>query len=90
MPTGLKDLFASERGVLAILAIIAVTVLCALGRISPEVWVAFTGGVTGLTTISKTFTGVAEIKNAKPSVTVVPPANGPAVVVNTGDAGGQP
>lgn len=89
--TGLKDLFASERGVLAIVVIIAATVLCALGRITDEQWLLFAGAVTGTLTISKTFTGVAEIKSGKPSVTVVPPANGPAVVVNTGDqtAGGS-
>ena len=74
---GLTDLFKSERGVLAILAIVAATVLCAIGMISNQEWLLFAGAVTGVTTISKTFTGVAEIKAAAP---VPPPSNAPTIV----------
>ena len=57
---GLKDLLASERGVISLAAILAATVLVALGKLSATQWLAFVQALVMALVASKTVTGAIE------------------------------
>lgn len=72
--TGATDLLESERGVVCILLLIAVTILVVLGKLTGEQWLTYTQVVVGLLVASKTITGVVEtVKNGKPPSPVPSP-----------------
>lgn len=70
----LKDLWQSERGLVAVLLIVACTVLAALGRLTVEVWTEYTRWIFVAYAAAKTVTGSVEI------------IKGPAAVVADGQA----
>jgi hypothetical protein len=75
----LSDLWNSERGLLAVLLIIGVTVLGCLGRITFEEWSGFSKWIFGAYAISKTATGVvAAIKGTPEQAQAPAPATPPA------------
>lgn len=76
--TGVTDLLESERGVVCILLLVAVTILVVLDKLTGEQWLTYTQVVVGLLVASKTITGVVEtVKNGngKPAAAApVPPS----------------
>lgn len=86
---GLRDLFASERGVVAVVLIAAATVLAMQGIMTKDDWMSYTQ-VIGVSIIgSKTFTTTAQIFASRPSIvmpaTPAPPSSAAAVVLTTGE-----
>jgi hypothetical protein len=66
MMTGATDLLESERGVVCILLLLAVTILVVLGKLTGEQWLSYTQFVVGILVASKTITGMVEtVKNGK-------------------------
>ncbi len=70
--TGAVDLMESERGVVCILVLIAVTVLAVLKVITGEQWLTYTQVIVMGLVASKTVTGAIETVTAKK--TPAPPA----------------
>lgn len=64
---GLNDLLGSERGVFALLALFAATVLAALRVIDAATWTDFVKYVAAALIASKTVTGVVELHVNRPS-----------------------
>lgn len=61
----IKDLFNSERGIIALALLIGATVLAGLTRLTPDQWVDYTKWIFGIFTVGKTATGVvAAMTNA--------------------------
>lgn len=58
---GIKDLFASERGVFCILLLVAATLLAFFGKVTADQWIDFTKWLVTILVASKTVTGVAQI-----------------------------
>jgi hypothetical protein len=71
----LKDLFASERGLLALALIICATVLAALAVLTPDQWIGFVEFVFGAYVVGKTTTGVTQIIKGTPTPTPVTPSD---------------
>ena len=73
----LTDLWKSERGLLAVLLIVAVTVLACMGLVTFAEWREYTLYVYGAYAIAKTITGTAQVikggtadpESAKPPTT---------------------
>lgn len=57
----LKNLWNSERGLVAIVLIIACTVLAMTSRITVEQWTSYTEWIFGMYAAAKTITGTAAI-----------------------------
>lgn len=57
----IKDLWNSERGLLGLVLILAVTVLCAVGRISETQWLDYTWKIFLAYASSKTVTGAVDV-----------------------------
>lgn len=57
----ITDLWQSERGLLAMLLIVAVTVLACLGQVTFAEWREYTLYVYGAYAIAKTITGTAQV-----------------------------
>ena len=72
----IQDLFESERGLFAIVLVIAATILAALGRMTVSDWQTFATTVFGIYVGGKTLTSSVAIIKGQPSAD---PA--PAVVV---------
>lgn len=77
----ITDLFNSERGLLAVIIIIAATALCLANKLAVADWSTFTQFIFAAYVGGKTITGVAQIiKNpptgvaAAPVVEVIDPA----------------
>jgi hypothetical protein len=84
----ITDLWKSERGFLAVLIIIAASVLAGLGKMTIDSWQTFVTGIFVAYATGKTITGtVAIIKGgADPALTPEPtpaPAPAPAPVTPT-------
>jgi hypothetical protein len=60
VPLVAKQLLGSEKAVAAGLLVVGVTVLCALGRITPQEWMDYTKFVLGIYVAGKTVTAAAE------------------------------
>ena len=58
---GIKDLFASERGVFCILLLIAATFLAFFGKVTADEWLAFAKWLATVLVASKTVTGAVEM-----------------------------
>lgn len=56
----LKDLWYSERGLLGLVLILAVTVLCALGRITETQWLDYTWKIFLTYASAKTVSGAVD------------------------------
>lgn len=71
MTTGITDLFESERGVFAILIVIAATVLVVMGVLGADSWIDLVKWIGGALIVSKTVTTavttVTDGKKASPS-----------------------
>lgn len=63
----LKDLLASERGLVSLALIIAATVLASTGAMTVELWVSYTVQLAALFMGSKAITGAAEALASKRS-----------------------
>lgn len=63
----IKDLLASERGLVSIVLILGITVLTALGVISGQTWADYTQWLATAYFASKTVTGVATVIKAPPA-----------------------
>lgn len=76
----IKDLWNSEKGLIAILLIIGATVLTALDKLAIDGWTDYTMWIAGLYFGAKTLTsGVAMIATGKDQPTAAPePAPSPA------------
>lgn len=72
----LKDLWNSERGLLGLVLILAVTVLCALGRISETQWLDYTWKIFLAYASSKTVTGAVDVATKNLAGKSDPPAGG--------------
>jgi hypothetical protein len=59
----LKDLWQSERGMVAVALIVACTVLCAISTIDVDQWLAYTKFIFVAYAAAKTVTGTAVILN---------------------------
>lgn len=70
---GFKDLFLSERGIVTVLLLVAVTVFVCIGAITFEQWQTYTTVVSSVYLGSKTITGVAAIIKG-PAATDDPPS----------------
>lgn len=57
----IKDLWQSERGLVAILLIVACTVLCAMTRLTIDQWLDYTKWIFITYAAAKTVTGTAKI-----------------------------
>ena len=77
----LADLWKSERGLVAITLILAMSVLCGLGSFTGAQWIDYTQWISTVYIGSKTITGVVStmkgVTDTVPPVTVQPAA--PAV-----------
>lgn len=75
--TGLKDLLASERGVLSILLVLACTALVITGQMSVDQWIEYTKWIGTVLIASKTVTTALETLRAPtpeaPTATAQPP-----------------
>ena len=69
----LKDLFLSERGIVTILLLVAVTVFVCIGALTFEQWQTYTTTLSAIYVGSKTVTGVAAIIKG-PTATDDPPS----------------
>ena len=58
---GIRDLFASERGVFCILLLVAVTLLAFFSKVTADQWIEFAKWLVTVLVASKTITGVASI-----------------------------
>lgn len=58
---GIKDLFASERGVFCILLLVAATVLAVFGTVTSQQWLDFAKWLATVLVASKTVTGAVEM-----------------------------
>lgn len=63
----LKDLWQSERGLVAIALIAAISVMLGLGRITSDQWTDYTKWIFLTYVGGKTITGAVAIANAKPA-----------------------
>jgi hypothetical protein len=64
----IKDLFESERGLMAVVLAVAATVLMVLNRMSIDQWTTFEQWVFGVYVAGKTITGAtASIANRAPA-----------------------
>jgi len=63
----LTDLWRSERGLLAVLIIIAASVLAGLGSMPVAEWQTFVTGIFVAYAAGKTLTGAVEILKGKPA-----------------------
>ncbi len=57
----LKDLLGSERGLLGLLLIIAITILACIGQVSFADWREYTLYVFGVYVVGKTATSVTQV-----------------------------
>ncbi len=64
---GATDLLESERGVVCILLLGAVTILVIVGKLTGDQWLTYTQLVVGILVASKTVTGVVETITNKPA-----------------------
>ena len=68
----LADLWKSERGLIALVLIICVTVLASIGHVTFPDWQSYTTWVFGIYVAGKTATGVTEAitspKSDKPTI----------------------
>jgi hypothetical protein len=82
--TALKDLLASERGLLALALIAAATVLASLGHMSVEAWRDFAVWIFGIYVGGKSLTSAAAVLKLAPApiaASLAPaPAEAPAPV----------
>lgn len=76
--TGLKDLFASERGVFAIAMTLCSTVLVYTGHMTTEVWTSFNELLCGLLIGGKTLTTTASILKSAPTAAATDGTAAPA------------
>jgi hypothetical protein len=72
----IKDLWNSERGLLAVLIIIATTVLTGIGRMTVEMWQQTTLYIFGIYAAGKTITGAVGMftGNTEPAAPAAAPA----------------
>jgi len=73
----LKNLWNSERGLVAIALIVACTVLVAIGRITVEQWQSYSTWIFGIYVAGKTATGTAQI------IRSTPPGGSPSDLLGT-------
>jgi len=76
MPSAIKDLFASERGLLCLVILIAATVLAAMGKFSYADWREYTTYIFGTYVVGKTATSVAQVIKGPPATSSVPSVTG--------------
>lgn len=79
----IKDLFNSERGFLAVLLIIAITVLAAIGVATFQQWNDFALFVFVTYTGAKTITGVTSMVTTRPQAPPATTTHGADVSVST-------
>lgn len=84
------DLFNSERGLLTVSLVIAVTVLCAIGKIDPADWTSYTKWALLIYTAGKTATGVTSAITGKDTDGVVAPKTSSTAVTVTTTAPSSP
>jgi hypothetical protein len=63
----IKDLLNSERGIVALTLIIAVTVLCALEKVTTQQWIDFSTWIFVTYAAAKTITGAIVAAKATPA-----------------------
>jgi hypothetical protein len=63
----IADLWRSERGLVAIALIAAVTVLCGIGSVTVEQWLDYTKWIFVTYAAAKTVTGAAAIAKSDPT-----------------------
>ena len=68
MPQVLKNLFSSEKGLLAVLCLVAITVLAALGKMTVPEWRDTMLWIVGIYTGGKTVTGAVTAMTGRPTV----------------------
>lgn len=61
----MSDLLGSERGIFCIFALVACTVLVALGSLTGDNWLDFTKYLVGVLVASKTVTRAVELHSTK-------------------------
>jgi hypothetical protein len=72
---GIKDLWGSERGILALAIIVAATVLVAMGKMPVSDWETFVMGIFIAYAAGKTVTGAVQIiKGPAPAAPAAVPA----------------
>jgi hypothetical protein len=92
----IKDLWNSERGLLAVLIIIATTVLTGIGRMTVEMWQQTTLYIFGIYAAGKTITGAVGMftgtgtEPAAPAAAPAAPAAAPTAAVATAPAPSEP
>lgn len=65
----IKDLWQSERGLVAVLLIVACTVLAAVGKITVDGWTEYTKWIFVAYAAAKTVTGTAAVLKSQPVAT---------------------
>jgi hypothetical protein len=68
----ITDLWKSERGLVAVLLIIAATVLASLGKLTFADWREYTLYIFGTYAAAKTITGALQIVKGSPAATAAP------------------
>ena len=88
----LTDLWKSERGLVAVLLIVAATVLAAMGKMTFAEWREYTLYIFGTYAVTKTITGTMQIwKDTKtPEVTATATPDGSVTVSQTGTPSSSP
>lgn len=73
----ITDLWKSERGLVAVLLIIAATVLASLGKMTFGDWREYTLYIFGTYAAAKTITGALQIIKGNPTAIVAPAPDAP-------------
>lgn len=74
----IKDLFESERGLLAVVLAVAATVMFGLGRMTTDQWTTFATWIYTTYAAAKTATGVLAILRPAPAAGASPTVSGPS------------
>jgi hypothetical protein len=67
--TGIKDLFASERGLFGLMLVIAATALTGMGQMTVPQWQEFATWVFGIYVSGKSLTGAVGLIKGSPTAT---------------------
>jgi hypothetical protein len=70
----ITDLLNNGRGLLAVLLVVAATILTALGKIDPAAWTTFVTWIFGIFTVGHTVVGATTVIAGGGKAPTAPPA----------------